>query len=445
MNTKSNRRSFLKNATLLAGGAFSAQSIFNQAYGTIFEDLSAKYKGFSPTEMAEQEDYWSTIQQAYSASSAPVLNLNNGGVSPSPLPVLQAVERYSQLSNQGPSYYMWRILDQGREPLREKLALLGGADPEEIAINRNATEALNTIIYGLDLSKGDEVIGCHFDYGNMMQAWRQRQEREGIVYKQLDFQFPIEDDDFIVQAYKEAITEKTKIIHVTHVINWIGQIMPVKKICRMAHEHGIEVIVDGAHSFGLLDFKIPELEGDYFGTSLHKYLSAPIGSGMLWIKKEKISKVWPLLCNGQPKSENIRKFETIGTRSFPIEQGIGEALNFHNGIGTKRKEERVRYLKNYWAEKALEIPGVKIHTSLKAPYSCAIAGVSVAGMTPKELEDNLLARFQIHTVAIPYRNLDCVRVSPHIYTRLPDLDKFVRALGILAAEHSPQNIRDSGA
>lgn len=445
MSTKSNRRSFLKNATLLAGGAFSAQSIFNQAYGAIFEDLSAKYNAFSPSEMADQEDYWATIQQAYSASSAPILNLNNGGVSPSPLPVLQAVERYSQLSNQGPSYYMWRILDQGREPLRERLALLGGADPEEIAINRNATEALNTIIYGLDLSKGDEVIGCHFDYGNMMQAWRQRQEREGIVYKQLDFKFPIEDDDFIVQAYKEAITEKTKIIHVTHVINWIGQIMPVQKICRMAHEHGIEVIVDGAHSFGLLDFKIPELEGDYFGTSLHKYLSAPIGSGMLWIKKEKIGKVWPLLCNGQPKSENIRKFETIGTRSFPIEQGIGEALNFHNGIGTKRKEERVRYLKNYWAEKALQIPGVKIHTSLKDPYSCAIAGVSVEGLTPKDLENNLLSRFQIHTVAIPYRNLDCVRVSPHVYTRLSDLDKFVRALGILAVEYSPQNMSNKGS
>lgn len=308
MSTKSNRRSFLKNTTLLAGGAFSAQSIFNQAYGAIFEDLSAKYNAFSPNELAVQEDYWSTIQQ----------------------------------------------------------------------------------------------------------------------------------------AYKEAITEKTKIIHVTHVINWVGQIMPVKKICRMAHEHGIEVIVDGAHSFGLLDFKIPELEGDYFGTPLHKYLSAPIGSGMLWIKKEKISKVWPLLCSGQPKSENIRKFETLGTRSYPIEQGIGEALNFHNGIGAKRKEERVRYLKNYWAEKALAIPGVKIHTSLKAPYSCAIAGVSVEGLTPKELETNLFSRFKIHTVAIPYRNLNCVRVSPHVYTRPSDLDRFVRALGILAVEHSSQDMEEKG-
>ncbi|WP_114750943.1 aminotransferase class V-fold PLP-dependent enzyme [Pleomorphovibrio marinus] len=445
MGVLSNRRSFLKNAALLAGGAFSAQSLFNQAHGAAFEDLSARFQGFSAADLAKQEDYWATIQQAYTASSAPLVNLNNGGVSPSPVLVQQAVERYNQLANQGPSYYMWRILDQGREPLRERLAELAGTDPEEIAINRNATEALNTVIYGLDLFRGDEVIGCHLDYPNMMQAWRQRAEREGIVYKQLNFEFPIENDDLIVQAYKEAITEKTKIIHVTHVINWVGQIMPVQKICRMAHEHGIEVIVDGAHSFGLLDFKIPELEGDYFGTSLHKYLSAPIGSGMLWMKKEKIGKVWPLLCNGEPKSGNIRKFETLGTRSFPIEQGIGEALNFHNGIGTKRKEERIRYLKNYWAEKAQNTPGVKIHTSLKAPYSCAIAGVSVEGMTPKDLESTLLSRFQIHTTPISYQNLNCVRVSPHVYTRLSDLDKLVRALGTLAAEHTQQDLGEKGA
>jgi selenocysteine lyase/cysteine desulfurase len=445
MNTSSNRRSFLRNALLLTGGAFSTQNLFNQLNAATFGDLAEKFAGFSPSELAREEDYWATIQHAYTASSAPVINLNNGGVSPSPLVVQQAVERYNQLSNQGPSYYMWRILDQGREPLREKLASLAGADPEEIAVNRNATEALNTVIFGLDLSRGDEVIGCHFDYPNMMQAWRQRAQREGIVYKQLSFEFPIEDEELIVQAYREAITPKTKIIHVTHVINWVGQIMPVKKICRMAHERGIEVIVDGAHSFGLLDFKIPELEGDYFGTSLHKYLSAPIGSGMLWVKKEKIRKIWPLLCNGEPRSGDIRKFETLGTRSFPIEQGIGEALNFHNGIGSKRKEERIRYLKNYWAEKAQQIPGVSIHTSLKAPFSCAIAGVSVAGMTPKDLESTLLSRFQIHTTPISYHMLNCVRVSPHLYTRLSDLDKLVRAFGILASEHANQDLREKGA
>lgn len=433
MKSNENRRSFVKKALVLTG-AFSASSIFSQLHAEEWTNLHGKLRGDSALKVASNEDYWSVVQRGYTASSSPVMNLNNGGVSPSPLVVQQAVERYNLLSNQAPSYYMWRILDQGREPLREKLALLAGCDPEEIAVNRNATEALNTVIFGLDLSKGDEVIGCEQDYPNMMQAWSQRQQREGIVYKQLSFDFPLEDDEAIVEAYRSAITPKTKIIHVTHVINWIGQIMPVQKICRMAHERGIEVVVDGAHSFGLLDFKIPELEGDYFGTSLHKYLSAPIGSGMLWIRKDKISKVWPLLCNGDPTGTDIRKFETLGTRSFPIEQGIGEALNFHNAIGAKRKEERVRYLKNYWAEKALEIPGINLHTSLKSAYSCAIAGVTVDGMTPQQLGNTLLEKYKIHTTSIVYGNISCVRVSPHVYTSFDDLDRFVYALGKIAAD-----------
>jgi selenocysteine lyase/cysteine desulfurase len=327
---------------------------------------------------------------------------------------------------------MWRILDQGREPLRQKLALLAGCSPEEIAVNRNATEALNTVIYGLDLKAGDEVIGTKQDYPNMIQAWRQRALREGIVYTQLNFQFPIENDEEIVTAFENAITPKTKILHLTHIINWIGQILPVKKIARMAKRHGIEVVVDGAHSFGLLDYKIPDLECDYFGTSLHKFLSAPIGSGMLWIHKDKIEKIWPLTCNDKPRSSDIRKFETLGTRSFPIEQGIGEAVNFQNAIGSKRKEERIRYLKNYWAGKVKDIPKVKIHTSFKPEYACGICGVSVDGMTPGELDSALFATYKIHTVGIVWENISCVRVTPHVYTKLQDLDKLVMAIEEIA-------------
>ena len=431
MNSSENRRSFLRKATALFG-AFSANSFFNQLHALDWENLENQYQGLTPLQMAHNEDYWTAIQQGYSASSSPIIILNNGGVSPSPIVVQQAVERFNQMANQGPSYYMWRILDQGRENLREGLAKLGGCSPEEVAINRNATEALVTIIYGLDLQKGDEVIGSTQDYPNMMHAWHQRQLRDGIVYKQLTFNLPSENDAEIVDAYRKAITPKTKLIHLTHVINWNGQIMPIQKIARMAHENGLEVIVDGAHSYGLLDFKIPDLEADYFGTSLHKYLSAPIGSGMLWIKKEKISKVWPLVCAGDPKSDNIRKFENLGTRSFPIEQGIGEALNFHNAIGTKRKEERIRYLKDYWATKALEIPGVKIHTSLKKEYSCALAGVSINGLKPSELEGKLMRDYKIHTTPISIANINCVRVSPHVYTKISDLDKLVQGLEKIA-------------
>jgi selenocysteine lyase/cysteine desulfurase len=426
----SNRRKFLKEVGLLAG-AFSSASLFNQAHAEDIVKANQKVADLSPTEVATDEDYWSIIQQAYTVNPS-IVNLNNGGVSPSPRIVQEAVERYNKLSNEGPSYYMWRILDQGREPLRQKLADLAGCNAEEVAINRNATEALNTVIFGLELKAGDEVIGTKQDYPNMISAWRQREQREGIKYIQISFNFPIENDEEIVNAFEKAITPKTKIIHVTHIINWLGQIMPVKKISQMAHRHGLEVICDSAHSFGLLDFTIPDLECDYWGTSLHKFLSAPIGSGMLWIKKEKIEKIWPLVCNDKPRSGDIRKFETIGTRSFPIEQGIGEAINFQNAIGNKRKEERVRYLKNYWAEKVQQIPKVKLHTSLKSQYSCSICGVSIDEMTPSELDSSLFTNYKIHTVGIVWENISCVRVTPHVYTRIQDLDKLVRAIEEIA-------------
>jgi selenocysteine lyase/cysteine desulfurase len=426
------RRVFLKQAATLAG-AFSVNSLFNQAHAADWEKASQKINHLSPTQAAQDEDYWSVIQRSYSVNPN-IINLNNGGVSPSPLVVQQAVERYNQLANEGPSYFMWRIMDQGREPLREKLAGLAGVNPEEIAINRNATEALNTIILGLDFKSGDEVVGSKFDYPHMVQAYKQRAMRDGIVYNQVNLNLPSENDDELVKAYENAITSKTKLVHITHVINWVGQIMPVKKICDMAHAKGIEVIVDGAHSFGLMDFKIPDLGCDYFGTSLHKFLSAPIGSGMMWIKKEKIEKVWPLPSSGEPHSKDIRKFEELGTRSFPIEQGIGEAINFHEGIGSKRKEERIRYLKNYWALKVQHIPKVKLYTSLNAKYSCAICGVSIDGMTPAELDSALFSNYKIHVVGINIENISCVRVTPHVYTTLHDLDKFARAIEEIAAK-----------
>src|SRR5580700_11465634 len=426
------RRSFLKQAATLAG-AFSVNSLFQQAHAAEFASAGARIAHLSPELAAQDEDYWSVIQRAYSVNPN-LINLNNGGVSPAPVVVQQAVERYNQLSNEGPSYYMWRILDQGREPLREKLAQLAGTKTDEIAINRNSTEALNTIIYGLDLKAGDEVIGTKQDYPNMIQAYRQRAMREGIVYKQISFDFPIEDDAAIVKAYEDAITPRTKIIHVTHMVNWVGQTMPVRKIADMAHAHDLEVIADGAHSFGLMDFKIPDLHCDYFGTSLHKFLSAPIGTGMMWVKADKIEKLWPLVCNGTPHSADIRKFEDLGTRSFPLEQGIGEAINFHEGIGSKRKEQRIGYLKNYWATRVQSMPKVKLHTSLNLNYSCAICGVSIDGMTPGALASALFDRYKIHTVGIVWENISCVRVTPHVYTTIPDLDKFVMAIGELAAK-----------
>ena len=424
------RRSFLKMTAL--AGAFSTNSLFHQAHAADWQAASRAVGHRDAEEVAQNEDFWSVIQRSYSVSPQ-IINLNNGGVSPAPIVVQQAVERYNQLANEGPSYFMWQILDQGREPLRQRLAHLAGTSADEIAINRNATEALNTIIYGLPLKTGDEVVGARQDYPNMMHAYHQRAERDGIVYKQISFDFPIEDNDAIVKAYEQAITPRTRLIHVTHMVNWVGQLMPVQQIADLAHAQGIEVLVDGAHSFGLLDFKIPDLHCDYFGTSLHKFLSAPIGSGMMWVKKDKIEKLWPLTCAGNPHSSDIRKFEELGTRSFPIEQGIGEAINFHEAIGSQRKQQRIFYLKNYWATRVREIPGVKLHTSLDPRFSCAICGVSVAGFTPTDLMKVLFDRYKIHTVGIEYEKIQCIRVTPHVYTTIADLDKFVGAMGEIAA------------
>lgn len=427
-----NRRSFLQKAAILTG-AFSLNNLFNETHAADWKPMLNNKAMLTPETLASDEDYWSYIQQAYTVNPN-IINLNNGGVSPAPITVQQALQRYNQLANEGPSYYMWRILDQGREPLRAKLAELAGCDPNEVAINRNATEALNTVIYGLRLQKGDEVIGTKQDYPNMIQAWKQRALREGIVYKQISFDFPIEDNDAIVAAFERAITPATKVLHITHVINWVGQIMPVQQLTAMAKRRGIQTIVDGAHSFGLLDFNIPDLGCDYFGTSLHKFLSAPVGSGMLWVKKERIASLWPMMCNDKPESDDIRKFETLGTRSFPIEQAIGEAINFHNAIGPARKQARMHYLKNYWASEVQKIPGVQIHTSLNPAFSCAIAGVSVAGKTIAQLDSELFNTYKIHTVGIVWENISCVRITPHVYTKTKDLDKLISAITTIASK-----------
>jgi selenocysteine lyase/cysteine desulfurase len=425
-----NRRSFLKLSAL--AGAFSTNSLFSQAHAEEWQAAARAVSHLDGKEVAQNEDYWSVIQRGYSVSPL-IVNLNNGGVSPSPIVAQEAVVRYLQMTNEGPSYFMWQILDEGREPLRQRLARLAGVSAEEIAIDRNTTEALNTIIYGLPLKAGDEVVGCKYDYGHMMQAYRQRQERDGIVYKQVSFDFPVEDVDAIVKTYERAMTSKTKVVHITHVMNSIGQIMPVRQIADMAHAHGAEVIVDGAHSFGLLDFKIPDLNCDYFGTSLHKFLSAPIGTGMMWVKRDKITKLWPLLCAADPHSSNIRKFEDIGTRSFSLEQGIGEAINFHEAIGSRRKQERLFYLKTYWSTRVKEMKGVTLHTSAKPEFSCAIGSVSVEGYTPAELLDVLFKQYKIHSKTVNLDGLKCLRVTPHVYTTIADLDRFVNAIGELAS------------
>lgn len=413
-----NRRNFLMGA-----GALTASDLLPRESRW----ASLLQQQLSATEFSGEDDFWAIVRESYSISSN-FINLNNGGVSPQPKPVQDAHIRKYQYCNEGPSYYMWRLLDKEREPLRRRLAELCGVSQEEIAINRNATEGLNTIIFGLNLKAGDEIVLSKTDYPNMMNAWKQREKRDGVKLVWIDIPQPTEDDAAIVRLYENAITEKTRIVHITHLINWTGNLVPCKAIADMAHRKGCEVIVDAAHSFAHVDFKFPDTGADYLATALHKWLGAPFGNGLLYIKKEKIRNVWALLSAVEPDSDNIIKFESLGTRSFASEMAIGAAIDFHTMIGGERKEARLRFLKDYWTEKAAKLPGIRFYTSLKPAYSCAMATFGFEGREGASIERHLLDKYNIHCTTVAYNGMQGVRISPNVYTSLKELDLLVSAL-----------------
>ncbi len=284
----------------------------------------------------------------------------------------------------------------------------------------------------MNLKAGDEIVLTKQDYPNMINAWKQREKRDGIKLVWLNLNLPEEKEDVLVQQYVNAFTSKTKVVHVTHLINWTGQILPIRKIADEAHKRGIEVIGDGAHTFAHTDFKIPDLGCDYFATSLHKWLCAPFGSGLLWIKKEKIKNVWALLSNNEPDGTDIRKFESLGTRSFASEMAIGNAVDFQNVIGSKRKEERLRFLTDYWINKVSDLKKVSFLQPKNKQFYCAISSLVVEGMKPEEVASVLHSKYKIHTVGINWENIHGVRITPHVYTSLKDLDRLVTAVRHIA-------------
>lgn len=414
------RRSFIRQTATLFG-SFALHQNFAAAFPAI-EPAS----GLSGAPVSD-DDFWRQIRLAYAASPN-IINLNNGGVCPAPRATMDALDYYNRMCNEAPSYYMWRTLDEQREPLRFNLAALAGVSTEEIAINRNATEALNTIIFGLKLNAGDEIVLSKYDYPNMINAWKQREKRDGIKLVWVDLDLPSENEEYLVDAFTSKFTAKTKLVHLTHVINWSGQILPVRKIADRAHASNIEVLVDAAHSFAVLNYKIPDLGCDYWGTSLHKFMCGPFGSGLMWIKKEKIAGVLPLLSSSEPESDNIKKFESLGTRSFPIEMAIGYSLDLHNYIGSARKQERLHFLKNYWMERVRDVPGIRFYTSPKPEWSCAIGNFGIEGKKAVDIAVELFNKWKIHTVAIDWEKINGVRVTPNVYTTTEELDKLVMVI-----------------
>ena len=380
-----------------------------------------------PHQVAKNESFWREIQQGYTADRG-MVNLNNGGVSPSPSVVQNAMKRHLDFSNTSPAYSMWRILEPQREPVRRRLARFFRCSPEEIALTRNASESLQICQNGFDLNSRDEVLTTTQDYGRMINTFKQRECRDGIVMKQFKIPTPAENENEIVDLFEKNISKKTKLILMCHMINLTGQILPVKKVVNMARKYDIPVIVDGAHSFAHFDFNIDDLECDYYASSLHKWLCAPHGTGLLYVRKEKIKDLWPLQAPGKCNSEDIRKFEEIGTHPAANYLAIGDALTFHQGIGSKNKEARLIYLRDRWAKRLIKNKRIKLHTSLKPGLGCAIATVQIKGIDTSDVAKHLWDKYRIFVVAIKNDEFEGCRVTPHVYTTIEEIDRFSDAM-----------------
>src|SRR5712692_6089763 len=380
-----------------------------------------------PAEIAADEGYWREIQQAFTLDRT-IINLNNGYTCPSPRVVHEALKRYLDISNQAPIYYMWNLMEPNIESVRRNLAAEAGCDTEELAITRNASEALQICQLGIDLKAGDEVLTTNQDYGRMLDTWDQRVRRDGIKLTKISFPVPSPTLTDLKDRFEKAITPNTKIIHFCHITNLTGQIFPVRDICRMARARGIQTIVDGAHAFAHFPFKLRDLECDYYGTSLHKWLLAPVGTGFLYVRRENIEKLWPLTPANAGKTKDSRKFEEVGTHPAANHNAIAEALAFHQASGIERKSARLRYLKDRWARRLEKQPGVKILTSFDPNQSWGLANVSLAGMDASKVYDHLWTKYRIIVAAIKHAEYSGLRVTPNIYSTLEEIDTFSGAI-----------------
>ena len=432
---RDSRRSFLS----FAGKSLGLATLTSTTLASLLKEVTAATKAvahLTPQQAAMNEDYWSTIQTSFTVTRG-IINLNNGGVSPSPRIVTEALVRYIWQQEDATAYTMWQILEPQSETIRTGLAELFGCDREEIAITRNASESLEILLMGMDFKSGDEILTTTQDYPRMLTTLRQREKREGLVLKLIKIPIPPQNLNEIAAAFEKGITSRTRLILMAHQVNITGQITPVKAVCEMARARGIETIVDGAHSFAQFDFKQKDLGCDYFGTSLHKWLYAPKGTGLLYVKRDKIPKIWPLMAAETKQASDIRKFEEIGTHSAAPRLAIGEALLFHNGIGGKRKEERLRYLSRYWMNRLKGLPNIRFNTSFDPAQSCAIANVQIVGLDPVKIGSYLFDKHRIFTTPIVHEEFVGIRITPNVYTTLRELDRFCEVMETIARKGLP--------
>src|ERR1044072_5462121 len=406
--------------------AIGAAAAFRNSALTMLEKHVSRVVS-DPSATAEDEDFWRGVRQAF-ALDPNIINFNNGGCSPSPRVVQECLRRQLEFANQAPSYFMWRQLEPEIEGVRKRLAALFGADPEEVAITRNASESLMTCLFGLPSSAGDEILTTTQDYPRMINTIKQMERRTGVKMVQVDIPAAAKTTKEIVDAFERRITPRTKIILVSHVIFLTGMIYPVREVCELGRKHGIPVIVDGAHAFAQFPFKHEQLDCDYFGTSLHKWLMAPIGTGMLYVRKPQIEKLWALMAPAPEQDKDIRKFEEIGTHQAAVHNAIGEALTFHEMLGAERKAARLRYLRSRWIDRIKEEKKVKFHTNLDPKFSCGICTVEIEGIKPGDLVSWLETKHKIVTTPIEHPNFHGIRVTPTVYSTVQEIDRFAEAM-----------------
>jgi selenocysteine lyase/cysteine desulfurase len=413
------KRTFIKNAGLVGlGGILSMDSLAG-----LFRSVST----MPATVLAGDEDFWATIRQGYRLKPD-YINLENGYYNFMPEQVLEKfIEHVREVNYQG-SWYMRTVQVEHKKAMAAKLAAAAGCSPDELIITRNTTESLDMIIGGLNWNPGDEAVMAEQDYGAMLDMFSQVSKRYGVINKVVSVPNHPQSDEEIVNLYESVITDKTKLLMVCHMINITGQILPVRKICDMAHKRGVEVMVDGAHAFGHFEFRIPDLHCDYYGSSLHKWMSVPLGAGILYVHKDKIRKVWPLIASGKKEQGDISRLNHVGTHPAHTILAIADALDFYYMIGMERKEARLRFLQNYWTSKVRDLPHVILNTPADPARSCGIANVGIKGMKPSDLADNLFRNYKIYTVPIDGSGVHGCRITPNVYTTTAELDVLVKAL-----------------
>ena len=411
------KRRFIKSL-----GALSFSPLISASKLTDFKPISK-----SLPVIDNEDELWKTVRSHYTLKDEYV-NLESGYYNIIPNPILEHFINHVKHVNIEGSFYMRNDLNKNKDRVTSELANIVGSTPDQIAITRNATESLDLVISGFPWKKGDEAIYAKQDYGTMKEMFEQISNRYGVVNKIISIPNHPKNDEEIVSLYESQITSKTKLMMVCHMINITGQILPIKKICEMAHSYGVEVMVDGAHCIGHFDFSIDDFNCDYYGSSLHKWLATPLGAGLLYVNKNKTHRIWPLLANGNTNKSDIKRLNHIGTHPVHTDLAISNSIDYLKWIGMERKEKRMRFLQRYWSDKLRNVNNVIVNTPIDIDRSCGIGNVGLTNMNPSKMEDLLFEKYKIFTVAIDYANVKGCRISPNIFTTTKELDSFVDAV-----------------